>query len=196
MSHTQALHDLGTMASQPSLSLHGSRQQGCRRSRASVIGPRSLLLAAAFMLPVFVGLMACAQALLSPGPSLGAEAFWSAPSLPNGRAIVYGPTNSPSILGLAGLVDVVPSQTPAQLARDFPHRPFEPGVVPGRSPWPKRPSWPGHPPPGVYKTAPYTCIVVVPGPNADDKCIVGGEVRDKRMPTLEPPLVFIPRTRR
>ena len=29
------------------------------------------------------------------------------------------------------------------------------------------------PPPGVYETAPYTCIVVVPGPQADDKIIVG-----------------------
>jgi hypothetical protein len=134
MSHTQALHDLGTTASQPFLSLPGSRQQGCRRSRASAIGQRRLLLATAFMLPVFVGLMACAQALLSPGPSLGAEAFWSAPSLPNGRAIVYGLTNSPSILGLSGLVDVVPSEAPAHPAHDFPHRVILPGDVPGPTP--------------------------------------------------------------
>src|SRR5712664_1125277 len=138
MSHTQALTELGVPVSQSSLPPPGSRPQGCGRCEASAISPRGLFLVTAPILPVFVGLMACGQALLPPGPSLGAEAFWSAPSLPNGRVIVYGLTNSPSILDLAGLVDVVPNQTPAQPARDFPHRPFEPGVVPDPSPWPKR----------------------------------------------------------
>lgn len=50
-------------------------------------------------------------------------------------------------------------------------------------------------PPGVYKTEPYTCLVLVPGPHPDDKCIVGNRTIEatERMPTRQPELQFIPR---
>ena len=47
-------------------------------------------------------------------------------------------------------------------------------------------------PPGVYKTAPYSCIVVVPGPHPDDRCIVGPGDGDYSMPIIKPDLRFIP----
>lgn len=46
--------------------------------------------------------------------------------------------------------------------------------------------------PGVYKTAPYNCIVVVPGPQLDDKCVVNPGGGNSRMPIIRPDLQFIP----
>ncbi len=51
--------------------------------------------------------------------------------------------------------------------------------------------------PGVYEASPYTCIVIVPGPQPDDKCIIGrggagGTTVDPRMPILKPELRLIP----
>jgi hypothetical protein len=54
--------------------------------------------------------------------------------------------------------------------------------------------------PGVYETYPYSCIVVVPGAHPDDKSIigagqlVGGGQPVERMPTMNPELLFIPRS--
>ena len=47
-------------------------------------------------------------------------------------------------------------------------------------------------PPGVYRTAPYSCIVVVPGPNLDDRFIVNPGGGSLSMPTIKPDLRFIP----
>ncbi len=55
--------------------------------------------------------------------------------------------------------------------------------------------------PGVYETAPYTCIVVVPGNQWDDKMIlgkswgIGSNAVIPRMPTIKPDLQFIPRVK-
>ncbi|HEY5914302.1 MAG TPA: hypothetical protein VJA21_27245 [Verrucomicrobiae bacterium] len=74
--------------------------------------------------------------------------------------------------------------------------------VPGaKSPRLYRPTQPGTPEagqlkPGVYESAPYTCIVVVPGAHPDDRSCVGGAYPDtaaSRMPTITPGLRFIPR---
>ena len=46
--------------------------------------------------------------------------------------------------------------------------------------------------PGVYRTFPYTCIVVVPGPHPDDACIVKPGNVDPSMPIVKPDLQFIP----
>jgi hypothetical protein len=46
--------------------------------------------------------------------------------------------------------------------------------------------------PGVYKTAPYNCIVVVPGPQLDDKCVVNPGGGNSRMPIIKLDLQFIP----
>jgi hypothetical protein len=53
---------------------------------------------------------------------------------------------------------------------------------------------PTAPQPGVYKTEPYSCLVVVPGPHPDDKCIVGAPGRGSEMPVIVPELRFIPYT--
>lgn len=58
------------------------------------------------------------------------------------------------------------------------------------------------PRPGVYRTDPFACIVVVPGPQHDDACIIGSTNRPGglavepklNMPTLRPGLRFIPMT--
>ncbi len=47
-------------------------------------------------------------------------------------------------------------------------------------------------PPGVYKTVPYSCIVVVPGPCPDDRAIVSPGGGDYSMPIIRPDLRFIP----
>ncbi len=49
--------------------------------------------------------------------------------------------------------------------------------------------------PGIYQTAPFSCIVVVPGPHLDDRAIVGAGPsvpETLRMPTVRPDLQFIP----
>jgi len=51
-----------------------------------------------------------------------------------------------------------------------------------------RPLVPG---PGIYKTAPYTCIVVVPGGHPDDK-MIHPRGTPPSMPTVQPDLRFIP----
>jgi hypothetical protein len=45
--------------------------------------------------------------------------------------------------------------------------------------------------PGIYKTEPYTCIVVVPGGHPDDKMIYPRGTQPY-MPTVQPDLRFIP----
>jgi hypothetical protein len=57
---------------------------------------------------------------------------------------------------------------------------------------PQPPASPGQLPAGVYKTLPYTCIVVVPGPHPDDKCIVKPGAGDFSMPIIRPDVQFIP----
>jgi hypothetical protein len=47
--------------------------------------------------------------------------------------------------------------------------------------------------PGVYETAPYTCIVVVPGGHADDAIAKGTPGTAPEMPTITPDLQFRPR---
>ena len=56
--------------------------------------------------------------------------------------------------------------------------------------------------PGLYQSAPYSCIVIAPGPHPDDKCIIGrNNTADKmpmvqpelRMKSLRPDVYFIPR---
>jgi hypothetical protein len=56
------------------------------------------------------------------------------------------------------------------------------------------PSAPSAVPPGVYRTFPYSCIVVVPGPQLDDKCVVNPGGGHCPMPIIKPDLQFIPWT--
>jgi hypothetical protein len=48
------------------------------------------------------------------------------------------------------------------------------------------------PAPGVYRTAPYSCIVMVPGPHPDDQAIVNPRGGHDTMPVITPDLQFIP----
>jgi len=46
--------------------------------------------------------------------------------------------------------------------------------------------------PGVYKTEPYTCIVIVPGEHPDDQSIMHPPETVPNMPMLKPDLRFVP----
>lgn len=46
--------------------------------------------------------------------------------------------------------------------------------------------------PGVYKTEPYTCIVIVPGEHPDDRMAIHPPDPAPNMPVLKPDLRFIP----
>jgi hypothetical protein len=50
--------------------------------------------------------------------------------------------------------------------------------------------------PGVYETAPYSCIVVVPGLHPDDRALIGSDSGNNysAMPIIRPDLQFIPRS--
>jgi hypothetical protein len=54
------------------------------------------------------------------------------------------------------------------------------------------PSAPTTIPAGMYKTVPYSCIVVMPGPHPDDRCIFGNGGGESSMPVIKPDLRFIP----
>ena len=47
-------------------------------------------------------------------------------------------------------------------------------------------------PAGVYKTLPYTCIVIVPAPHLDYGCIVEPGASGFSMPIIKPDIRFIP----
>jgi hypothetical protein len=55
---------------------------------------------------------------------------------------------------------------------------------------PARPS-PSRPKPGVYKSEPYSGIVIVPGPHPDDRALFGGGGESK-IPTVVPDLRLVP----
>jgi hypothetical protein len=56
-----------------------------------------------------------------------------------------------------------------------------PGLLPGLLPKP-----------GVYKTVPYACIVVVPDKCPDDRSVVALPERGSTMPVIKPELRFLP----
>jgi hypothetical protein len=39
---------------------------------------------------------------------------------------------------------------------------------------------------------PYNCIVVVPGPHPDDRCVINPQGMESAMPIIKPELRFIP----
>ena len=46
--------------------------------------------------------------------------------------------------------------------------------------------------PGVYKTEPYACIVIVPGEHPDDRMAIHPPDQGSNMPMLKPDLNFVP----
>jgi len=47
-------------------------------------------------------------------------------------------------------------------------------------------------PPGIYLTKPYTCILMVPGPQHDDGCMNRWTAPTEPMPVLRPDLKTVP----
>ena len=58
---------------------------------------------------------------------------------------------------------------------------------------PRQPLAKNAPAPGVYETAPYTCMVIVPGAHPDDSSVHWSGAGPSRMPVVKPELRFIPR---
>ena len=50
------------------------------------------------------------------------------------------------------------------------------------------------PAPGVYRTTPYSCLLVVPGRDGDEQFVWKPAIPSPTMPTTRPDLQFIPRT--
>jgi hypothetical protein len=69
----------------------------------------------------------------------------------------------------------------------FRNRNLKPG---GRAATAKSPGF--DPKPGLYKTTPYSCIVIVPGKNPDDSMAVLPAECSSAMPVIKPELHFIP----
>jgi hypothetical protein len=90
------------------------------------------------------------------------------------------------VTGLAPLGSRVAAQTNLSPPRAEP--------VPVRLATHAKSSSPAQIKPGTYKTEPYTCIVVAPGPHPDDRAVVGIGGGNDRMPKLQPDLRFIPRS--
>jgi len=50
----------------------------------------------------------------------------------------------------------------------------------------------GSPARGVWKTEPFACIVLVPGPHPDDRMAVNPGKAETKMPVIKPSLKFVP----
>jgi hypothetical protein len=52
---------------------------------------------------------------------------------------------------------------------------------------------PAFTPPGVYRAAPYTCLIMIVGPQPDDKAVRRAEMNGvEKMPTIDPKVRLIP----
>ena len=101
--------------------------------------------------------------------------------------VPQGPSSSLSLTGrLWAPTNSVPSSSKLW-ARPQPPRSFALG--PG-------PNGPRLPPPGIYESEPYKCIVVVPGAQWDDRCLVPGGDSTAPMPVHKPELRLVPRPNR
>jgi len=50
----------------------------------------------------------------------------------------------------------------------------------------------GSPAPGLWKTEPFACIVLVPGPHPDESMVVHLGKAETKMPIIKPPVKFVP----
>lgn len=48
------------------------------------------------------------------------------------------------------------------------------------------------PHPGVFLAKPYSCLIIVPGPGPDDKCVLSPGMKHERMPLVSPELRLLP----
>jgi hypothetical protein len=121
-----------------------------------------------------LGLLAAAQGVLHTGPTQAPSTPWPGNTRTNVFVIPFGSTNW-----------LHQPMAPTQKLK-FSIQTLPPTALPGStsaSPTIR---------PGVYKTFPYSCIVVVPGPHPDDRCIVRPPSVDSSMPIIKPELQFTP----
>jgi hypothetical protein len=146
-----------------------------RRGFMSNMGVKHLIIAVT-VLTALAGLcvLADGQGVFHQGPSSAPTTPWL-PNAPGNVIVIPSPAGNPLIPVLP------PTRKPEPKHQTLPptprlHSPTAPPIIT----------------PGVYKTAPYSCIVVVPGPQLDDKCIVNPGGGNSPMPIIKPDLHFIP----
>lgn len=121
-----------------------------------------------------LGVLGVAEVVADTNSTPASLMLWPGITSSNTPLILYAGSNAPFSV-------FPPVQRPRAQALLF---------VPSTRHYGRAPS--ANPPPGVYKTAPYSCIVVVPGPHPDDRCIVNPGAGDSSMPIVKPDLQFIP----
>jgi hypothetical protein len=121
-----------------------------------------------------LGVLATAQVVLPKDSARPPSPPWLGNTWSN---LVVIPTSGSNLLLLAS----APAHKPAYSVPVLPSavRPHPPSVSPTI-------------PAGVYRTVPYGCIVVVPGPHPDDRCIFGKGTGESSMPIIKPDLRVIP----
>ncbi|MCX6929348.1 MAG: hypothetical protein NT154_39925 [Verrucomicrobia bacterium] len=144
----------------------------------------------------FLGGLGISQTILRTEPSSAPPVQWPVIAWDNVRAHASSGSNSP-------LPTLPPPGTPE----------FKIQALPPSTPLVPRSAVPGIPagvyqparsnsmvllpvqsnlPAGVYRTVPYSCIVVVPGPHPDDRCVIKPDNGDFPMPIIKPDSRFIP----
>jgi hypothetical protein len=119
-----------------------------------------------------MGVLAAAQGVLRKDSARAPSTPWPGKTQSN---LVVIPSPRSNLLFLAS----APARQPEPAIQTSPpsaHPPSAPSTIPA----------------GVYKTLPYSCIVVVPGPHPDDRCMFGQGKGETSMPIIKPDLRFIP----
>ena len=121
-----------------------------------------------------LGALPAAQMVLHEGPSRGLAMPWPGNASIKVMAV-------PSLGNKAPLLALAPARKPEFKIQTLPlsarlRPPTAPPMIPA----------------GVYKTVPYSCIVVVPGPHPNDRCVINPGDVASAMPIVRPDLRFIP----
>ena len=121
-----------------------------------------------------LGALPAAQMVLHEGSSRGLAMPWPGNASSKVMAV-------PSLGNKAPLLALAPARKPE----------FQIQTLPLSAPL-RPPSGPPMISAGVYKTVPYSCIVVVPDPHPDDRCVINPGDVASAMPIIRPDLRFIP----
>ena len=135
---------------------------------------RGVTIGVAVIALALLGVLGVAEVAADTNSTPASLMLWPGITSSNASVVFYAGSNAP--------ISVFP---PAQKPRAQAHL-----FVPSARHYGRAPS--ANPLPGLYKTAPHSCIVVVPGPHPDDRCIVNPGESDSSMPILKPDLQFIP----
>ena len=135
---------------------------------------RGITIGVAIVALALLGVLGVAEVAADTNSAPASLMLWPGMTSSNAPVVFYAGSNAPILVFPPGQKPRAHAQLFAPSARHY-----------GRAPS-------ANPPPGVYKTAPYTCIVVVPGPHRDDQCVVNPGESDSSMPIVKPDLQFIP----